>query len=113
MSIIKNIKKRGLKDILNPWRWKMFLRSKQREFQGIKLEQKEILSYCEQVVYRTNLCKPCLKNGACTHCECAVPDLFYDKKMVCSGGNWVEMVSPEKWENYKKELGLEFRIVYK
>lgn len=113
MSVITNIKKRGLKDILNPVRWRIFTRFLLRKVKGLHLQDHEIQPFVEQVIWRQALCKPCLLAGECTHCGCKAPELFYDKDMVCSGGNWNEMMSPEEWKQYKSGVGgLSFNFKY-
>jgi len=124
MSLWSNIRKRGLKDILNPYRWVLFARAKVREESGtiidigggesLKVRNEELQSYIEQIIYRQSFsdCGDCLKNGQCTHCGCKTPDLFYDKEMVCSGGNWNVMLSPDQWEEFKKDLGIKIGVIW-
>lgn len=119
MSIITNIRKRGLKDILNPKRWILYIRGLRRGSSGTTLQisktdsltisNEELQSFIEQVIYRQSFteCKRCLKEGACTHCGCKSPELFYDKEMVCSGGNWNEMLPPKDWNEFKSDNGIE------
>lgn len=108
MSIIDNIRNRGFRDILNPERWVMFIRSL------FTADSREKQAWVEQIIYRQSFpeCKVCLKNGSCTHCGCKSPDLFHESKMVCSGGNWVEMIPAEDWELKKKEEGFSLGIKY-
>lgn len=123
MSILTNLRKRGLKDVLDPKRWKLYFRGKKREKDGTTLQiaeeetltvnNEELQSFIEQVIYRQSFaeCKQCLEKGECIHCGCKSPELFYDKEMVCSGGNWQEMKSPEDWNEYKKDIGIEITTV--
>lgn len=132
MSVLKNLKLRGFKDILNPKRWKIFLNSKKREIVGttfimepsttpeeikknsVTIGNEEMQSFIEQVFYRQSFgeCIGCWKNGSCTHCGCKAPELFYEKEMVCSGGNWNEVLPPAEWEEFKKQFGLKIVAVY-
>lgn len=119
MSIITNIRKRGLKDILNPKRWILYIRGLRRGSSGttlqisktdsLTLSNEELQSFIEQVIYRQSFteCKRCLKEGACIHCGCKSPELFYDKEMVCSGGNWNEMLLPKDWNEFKSDNEIE------
>lgn len=110
MSLLTNIKNRGFKDIVNPKRWIMFLKA----LFTSKEETEDFQSYIEQIIYRQSFsdCLNCWKNGSCTHCGCKTPDLFYEKEMVCSGGNWVEMLSAKEWEEFKKDSGIKIGIIY-
>ena len=113
MSILTNLKKRGLKDILNPTKWKIFLRNEVRKKSGITIQDEDMIAYCEQVIYRLNSCRPCLEKGECTHCGCKTPDLFFDKDMVCSGGQWPAMKKTEDWESFKEDGMFEVGVKYK
>lgn len=113
-SVIENIKARGLKDILNPKKWFVYLKSKYwKTKKYVKLEESEIFSYCEQVVYRSILCKPCVKDGKCKDCKCPVPENMIIPENTCSEKNWVEMKNSDEWNKYKKSLGIEFNIIIK
>lgn len=112
MSLWTNIKLRGLRDILNPSRWMLFLRSKKGDVLGtsfkvgdsnITVTNEELQSYVEQVMYRESFeeCRRCLNEGACTHCGCD-RSLFLDPEMECSGGNWGKIMKPNKWREFKK-----------
>ena len=117
MSLLTNFKKRKFKDILNPERWAMFLRSWRGKTSGttfkigdenVNFTNEQLQSYIEQVSYRESFeeCRTCLNEGACIHCGCD-KSLFLDPKMVCSGGNWPEMMTVEKWREFKKITELE------
>jgi len=119
MGILRNLRNRGLKDILNPKRWVMFLRSKKvqvkssihGEAQALKDEYHEIFEdrrLLEQVVVRmtSNSCRPCLTGGECVHCGCKSPDLFFERDMECSGLSWFSMVDPDEWDEYKEGSGI-------
>lgn len=122
MSIWKNIKLRGFKDLLNPKRIKLYLRGKKRGAEGTLLQiakyetlvvtNEKLQSFIEQVIYRQSFpeCRKCKEKGECIHCGCKSPELFFDEEMVCSGGNWQEMKSPQDWEEYKKDIGIEITV---
>lgn len=109
MSIISNLKKRGFKDVLNPKKWKIFARS--IGLRALKKEYSEMFvpEYLEQVSIRMSEpgCRPCLKKGECVHCGCKSPDLFFEKDMECSGGNWKEMIPPKIWNQVKSSYGVD------
>lgn len=103
MSIWGNIKKKGLKDVLNPKKWGIFARylknrALKREYPELSIPHKR-----EQIVWRMRKCPECVENGACTVCECRSPELFYDGKNWCSGHRWgVMKETAEEWEAQKK-----------
>jgi len=100
-----NFQKRGLRDILNPFRW-------YRIYQAYLAKKHTSLAYAEQVVWRQTLCGPCVKANNCTHCGCAAKDVILVPEMACSGGNWGPMMHPSEWEDYKEQMGLEFQTIY-
>lgn len=104
MSLITNIKKRGLKDALNPKKWKIFARY--FFFRALKKEYPELSvpEFIEQATYRMSHpgCRECVLKGECVHCGCKSPDLFIDKDNWCSGEHWYEMQPPHLWEEFKK-----------
>jgi hypothetical protein len=121
MSLIENIQNRGLKDILNPKKWVIYLKNKAylwgEPVNKEKEDPSDVLSYCEQVVMRTIACPGCLKAGKCigdgtpgSGCGCPMPDAIVDKTNFCSEGNWPEAMPTQEWENYKQDLGLTFKI---
>lgn len=63
----------------------------------------------EQVLYRSEICKnDCVVYGYCVNCGCDIPAKFYVKK-TCNSGRFPDMMSAEKWEEYKKENNIEIR----
>jgi len=112
MSIWTNLKLRGLKDVFNVGKWGMFLRSQTQD--TIKIPKADFQSYIEQIIWRESFadCKRCLKEGQCSHCGCKTPDLFAERDMVCSGGNWTEMLPTAEWNKVKEELGIEIGVKY-
>lgn len=111
-SILENVKKRGLKDILNPKKWFNFLSGQKIEKTGIHLEEKEILSYSEQLVYRSLKCSQCFLEKACVDCECPQPLSATVKKHECTLGKYKAMLTPEKWEEFKMQNNLKFKLSY-
>jgi len=64
--------------------------------------------YMDQIALRMahEGCRTCLENGECFHCGCKSPDLFYEKDMECSGGNWSGMIDKSLWPKIKKDTGV-------
>ena len=108
-AILKNIKARGLKDVLNPRKWKVYFQKPPKVEEG---EDEASLSYCEQVVYRSILCSSCVKAGECEHCHCEMPSAILSKDNWCSQYKWDVMMSDEQWEDYKKVAKLKFKLDY-
>ena len=114
MSLISNLRKRGLIDLFNPKKWKIFAR-----YLAIKAFKKEysemfVPEYLEQISLRMSHpgCRQCFHAGECTHCGCKTPDLFFEKSMECSGNHWSTMISPEDWNDYKEKAGIEVNQDY-
>lgn len=64
---------------------------------------KVALEVKEQVAFRSEMCKPCVENGACLHCGCKIPGLFYAEK-GCRIGNYPLLLNKESWEDFKKNI---------
>lgn len=114
MSLIENIQKRGLKDIFST-RVFAYLESMWQKLVGVRIEQKDMGAYAEQVLFRGIVCKPCKDNKTCLHCGCDFYDLSISKKGTCSQGNFGEIVGAKDWEKYKKTylVGTEIGFVKK
>ena len=123
VRIFKNIRKRGLKDILKPSKWHVFLQGEAIKEKGITFDlgdggelilesEEDIVSFCEQFVYRQVLCHVCVKNKSCSHCGCSVPGNMLTPTNECSGGSWGPMMDKEEWDQYKLTTGLNFGITY-
>lgn len=95
--------------IFNPFYWFLFLRSKKDR---VSVKRKEMVSFAEQLLYRINQveCAECYALGKCKHCGCKSPHLFIDPLNECSAGYWNKMVSPEEWEEHKKQVGFKIGI---
>ena len=100
--IIRNIQKRGLKDVTNPNKMKAFTEGEVIKKSGLHLEYNEIQSYCEQVVYRMYFCE-CAGMDHCPHCTCQQPISFFCRNFECSQDNYEHMYDPQEWEDFKKE----------
>lgn len=93
-------------DLINPYKWRAVI-------QGYLFDKYVGLHFCEQVVYRSVLCKPCRDAGECLHCGCATPAHFLAPDNFCSQGHWQFIIEdPEQWEIYKETLGIDFKIEY-
>lgn len=100
--IIRNYKKRGLKDITNPDKQIAFLTGELIKKEGITIKVEDIQAYAEQVVYRRYFCE-CAEMSHCRHCTCEQPISFFTPKFECSQDNYGEMHTTEEWEKFKKE----------
>lgn len=140
MSIWNNLRKRGLRDILNPKKWKIFSRFLRKKVtEKVAKEPEENLAEIynkgdteithgtlkeyselwnahelEQIAHRMgNLgCRECLRDGECYHCGCVSPDLFYDRTNWCSGNHWGTMLSEREWNKFKALHGIEVDYDY-
>jgi predicted RNA-binding Zn-ribbon protein involved in translation (DUF1610 family) len=106
MSLIENLRKRGVKDIFNLTKIKVFTRY--LKMLALKTEYNELRvpEYTEQIVYRMKKCPDCMESTKCQNCGCKSPELFYDKDNFCSEDRWGKMESPEKWADFKLENGI-------
>jgi hypothetical protein len=114
MSILTNIKKRGLKDIFS-LRVVSYLESIWQKIFGVRILQKDMVAYSEQVVYKAFRCPECKAKGECVFCGCNFKDLSVSKDAVCSEGRWGKTMNEKDWEKYKSTYlpGTEFGIVKK
>ncbi len=110
MSIKENFEKRGLEDILNPKKWKVFLLSALRSLL-LGSPEKQV-SQAEQLIYRMNRCGECVQNGACVVCSCPVPASMIEPDNWCEGGMWDEMLDEQSWEKKKQEEGIQIVVKY-
>ena len=135
-SVLENIRTRGLRDILDPikrkvfikdwlednWGWKILEGSEWEEISK-KLEggtevsgsakvisKKELPAYCEQFVYRSLSCGECVLSGKCVHCKCPVPANMISAENKCSSGKWGPMLSTEDWNAKKLEERFYFKL---
>ena len=131
-SVIKNLWARGLQDVMNPVKRKIFIKDflenyydwrimESEEFEKITkskdeggsakvIPKEELLSYSEQLVYRSLRCVECVIKKECVHCKCVVPDNMYDKENTCSSGKWPKMKNPEEWKKYKLTEKFYFKL---
>lgn len=99
-SIKENVKLRGVKDILNPKRWWMFIHSKASMWLG--KDPDEEIAWAEQIVYRQSRCSQCVEAGKCVHCGCPMNELLTEKSAACSALQWGPAMSAPTWETYKE-----------
>ena len=115
MSILTNIKKRGLKDIFST-RVFAYLQSQWQKVFGIRVSsKKDAIAYAEQIIFRSHMCSSCKENKSCLHCGCAWDDLVTAQKSTCSQGRWGVIEPANSWEEYKSKYlsGIEFGLVKK
>jgi hypothetical protein len=106
MSLIRNLKSMGLKHILSPKKWKIYIKYKYLQLTNKDYPELSIPFKLEQIVYRMMEpgCRACLANKECVICHCPCPQSFYDQDNYCSGMNWNEMIKEEKaWNIFKIE----------
>lgn len=121
-SFIRNITKRGVKDITNPDKIRNYLDGAKVKSKGIQLDYEEILPFAEQLVFRSIRCKECFKNGSCSHCGCEQPLAGIVPKFECSqerftkmptiGQGDAEKIDIKAWKDFKEENGLFFKLGY-
>jgi hypothetical protein len=70
---------------------------------GSNLPKHEI----EQALWRAHQCHLCLLEGKCRGCGCKTPELFFAPNKKDHDEKWGKMLSPEKWEQFKKDNGIE------
>lgn len=113
-NLLRNLRDRGITDITNPEVIKAYLEWGEIKKNGITLEADEILSFSEQVVYRTQRCPTCVKNKECTEgarpCHCPMPEKALTPLAECSEKRWPRMMPAEDWETYKKENNIEISV---
>lgn len=98
-----DLSKIRLRDVVNPRKWFAFL-------QGYIMTKFVSLEYCEQVVYRSIMCTPCVKKGSCIDCGCTMPDAIMARNNYCSEGMWGPMYPDARWKEYKANTGLHFKV---
>ena len=114
MSLIENIKKRGLKDIFS-MRVFSYIEAQFQKIFGVWTKQEDQIAYSEQLIYKAVMCPECKAKGECVFCGCNFKDLSVSKDAVCSEGRWGKIMDEKNWEEYKKTYlpGTEFGIVRK
>ncbi len=62
----------------------------------------------EQVLFRADICKDdCMARGYCRYCGCNVPGKLYVNASCNKGERFPDLMTAAKWEEYKKEHGIE------
>lgn len=117
MGLIENLKKRGLKDITDPKKWNVVLEYQTLKKHGLVLEEDEILSFSEQMVYRMTQCPSCAKGPLCNGvetegCGCDMPDGMVTPSNWCHEKRWLPYMSPEEWEKFKEDKGILFSTIH-
>ena len=102
-DVLRNIKKRGLTDALNPKKWRIMA----NHIAGLD----EIPLYeAEQIVYRAGRCKPCVDKGECLDCGCEIQGAIASKDNWCSDGKWTAVMEEEDWNQYKADAGITITV---
>jgi len=90
-------------DMVNPLKWWAAIT-------GHIIKKYVTIAYCEQVVYRTVMCSPCIKSKQCKHCGCDAIAAALSPVNYCSQGNYGSMMSEKQWEDYKNLTAFRFEI---
>lgn len=105
-----------LKDLVNPKRWKAFLRHLSLKYlfnetttentsENLDVLKRQVNYYkqyrepyiIEQLFVRLQQCSTCVQQGYCSHCGCDIPDKLLDLQDYCS--ELEEKILPkEEWE---------------
>lgn len=113
MSIWTNIKKRGVKDILNPKRVKVYVGAQINKLRGyVRIPYAEIESYCEQYIYRRWTCRSCYDNNECYHCGCKAKEVIAEKSSTCSAGEWFGMKGAKDWSEFKDQNNIVIDVFF-
>ena len=114
MSLLENIKKRGLRDIFS-MRVFSYIESQFQKIFGVRTKHEDQIAYAEQQIYKRVMCNNCYKDGVCEHCGCGFSDLTISKEAVCSQNRWGKVMPANSWEEYKSKYlsGIEFGLVKK
>lgn len=114
MGVLTNIKKRGLRDIFSK-RVFSYLESVKQKLFGVRIPQKDMVAYAEQIVFKRTMCPECYKAGACLHCGCNFKDLSISTDAVCSQQRWGKILNEKEWAEYKDKYmpGIDFGLVKK
>lgn len=92
-----------LKDLVNPVRWFSFV-------QAYLVKTLVPMHIVEQIIYRSIMCKDCTEAGACKHCGCKVPALYYSYFLSCSEGKWGPFMNRKNWADYKAVMQIDFKL---
>lgn len=103
MGILKNIQARGLKDITDWKVVKSYLTWLWIKWFGYNIKGDSVISFAEQITYRTLRCKPCMDAGECVHCHCEMKSKVSTPNASCSNFQWEAIMSPEDWQTFKQE----------
>jgi len=63
----------------------------------------------EQVVYRSLICKDCMKLGQCAYCGCSVPGKLYVEKSCNKGKRFPNLMNETKWNNFKATNNIQIK----
>ena len=112
MSIITNIKKRGLRDIFSK-RVFAYLESKWQGIFGVRMKKDDAVAFAEQVIFKRSMCQPCYVKGECLHCGCNFKELSISTQATCSQGRWGKILNAKDWNSYKEKYlsGVDFGFI--
>lgn len=79
-----------------------------------RIDDFEQIWIIEQYMYRFLSCKPCVLDGKCVHCKCAIPARMFVRTDHCSKHYWPEFKkTEEEWNEYKRLMNFELLLNYK
>lgn len=112
--ILSLVTKTKFKDWLSPTRWKSvlvfvlkWLLAKLGDTSPALLQPYEI----EQYMFRIKSCEKCLPTNKCENCGCNTIARMNVTLDQCSAGRWGPFVDEASWEQAKKDLGIEFKVL--
>lgn len=113
-NILRNLKKRGIKD-LNKDTVKIVGDYAKIKVNGLTLQKDELARYSEQLMFRRLTCPQCWEQGACVMCGCDARGLMITPTSTCKDKKdpkWYEMDLSEQYEKDKERifLGKEFKL---
>ena len=115
-NIAENVKKRGLKDALDPNVWKTYRDYEEIEKNGLFLDVEDIDLYNEQYMYRKLRCSKCVEAGKCVGydtegCSCVCPAKMMPPCAECAELRWKAMKNTrEEWEQEKKDKNIQLAV---
>lgn len=91
---------------------KGFLQGNARMFMSEYFSFKLPVHIEEQIFYRfTIMNEDCLKNKACIHCGCAMPNKVFEDR-ACEEKCYPEMLDEKEWDLFKQDQRADIENIY-